>query len=133
MGDREPDGLKIHRDTPFGHWSVTVLVPPSEQQEERATGAHQAKPFVAARLRIAMGYRDDPWYSLTGPNMRQDGELGKLQLERRVDRAYVEQRYPGALEGLKAGLEKLAGLIRSDARAASEQITAAIAGEGDQR
>jgi hypothetical protein len=124
----EPDGLKIRRDTPFGHWSVEVAVPPGEQRQENARGAHNGKPFVAERLRVWMGYREEAWYSLYGPNMRQDGKLGKLTLERRVTRAYVEQKYPAGQQALFAGLEKLAGLIRADSRAACEQITAAIAG-----
>lgn len=121
-------------DNPAGRWSVTVPVADAEQQEEAALGAHQGKPFLAARLRVTpphpgLGTKQRVRYTLSGPNIRQDGTPGALVLTRNVTRAYVEETYPGTLDAAKATLRELAAQILVDAETARAEVSRVIAGE----
>lgn len=109
-------------------WSVSVPVPDGEQRHDHASG----NPYLFLTTRLAI-YPDtytqgDIGYTLSGPNIRQDGTPGARTLSRRVQRAEVAENYPLALEVAKMMLAGGAKQVLTNANMTAEAITHAISG-----
>ena len=112
-------------------WSARVPVPEGEQRHTHSDGGAMGSClFLTAWLAIMPGYSPgEVWYTLSGPNIRQDGTPGARTLSRRVDRAEAEKTYPGAMEVAKLMLADGAKRVITHAEAVSAEIIRAITGE----
>jgi hypothetical protein len=114
---------------PAGRWSVTAPVPESEQRHVNSDGYGQAAGrFLTTQLRLR------PWskgvtYTLSGPNIRQDGTLGARTLTVEVTREHVENNYPATWEAARQMLAAGTAAISAEADMACDEINHVISGE----
>jgi hypothetical protein len=120
-------------DGPAGRWSVTVPVPDSERKHvNSADYGHLSGRFLTTWLRVHPSQRPQGQvvtYTLSGPNIRQDGTPGARTLSVSVTREYVEETFPATLETANQALAAGAEAVLANADMAAAEICRAIDGE----
>ncbi len=104
-------------------WSVRVPVTEDEQQHAHPDGFRSSSLFLVTQLGITPGYQQGQiWYTLSGPNIRQDGTTGARVHSRRLKRSEAEETYPEAMRTAMLMLADGAGKIIAQAEAVSAEI-----------
>jgi hypothetical protein len=110
-------------------------VPESEQRHVNSDGYGQAAGrFLTTRLGLCPGWGGASVgkvvrYTLSGPNIRQDGTLGARTLTVEATREHVENNYPATWEAARQMLASGAAAISVAADLARDEINRVISGE----